>query len=251
MNDRYGAATSGKPVAPARRIAAEVLAAVRDDDAYANLLLPARIAQAGLSTVDAALATELTYGTLRMQGRYDHIIRIAANREVSAIDPQVLDVLRLGVHQLLATRIPPHAAVGDTVTLAPRKATGFVNGVLRTIARSTPAEWDARLAEGLSGDALLAADYSHPVWVIEAFRAALKADGRSRELDDLLEADNAAPSVSLVALPGLSRVDELGDAGILSPTAARAPSGIRPTSRPSRPDGRGCRTRDPRLRPSS
>ncbi len=125
MNDRYGAATSGKPVAPARRIAADVLAAVRDDDAYANLLLPARIAQANLSTVDAALATELTYGTLRMQGRYDHIIRIAANREVTAIDPQVLDVLRLGVHQLLATRIPPHAAVGDTVTLAPRKATGF------------------------------------------------------------------------------------------------------------------------------
>ena len=80
MNDRYGAAISGKPVAPARRIAADVLAAVREDDAYANLLLPARIAQANLSTVDAALATELTYGTLRMQGRYDHIIRIAANR---------------------------------------------------------------------------------------------------------------------------------------------------------------------------
>jgi 16S rRNA (cytosine967-C5)-methyltransferase len=225
VNDRYGAATSGKPVAPARRIAADVLAAVRDDDAYANLLLPARIAQANLSTVDAALATELTYGTLRMQGRYDHIIRIAANREVSAIDPAVLDVLRLGVHQLLATRIPPHAAVGDTVTLAPRKATGFVNGVLRTIARSTPAEWDARLVAGLSGDALLAADYSHPEWVIAAFRAALKADGRAREIDDLLEADNVAPAVSLVALPGLSRVDELGQAGILSPTASRAPSG--------------------------
>lgn len=238
MNDRYGAAVSSKPVAAARRVAVEVLAAVRDDDAYANLLLPARIRQAGLNTVDAALATELTYGTLRMQGRYDQIIRIAANRELDQIDRVVLDVLRLGVHQLLATRIPSHAAVGDTVTLAPRKATGFVNGVLRTVSRSTREEWDVRLAATLSGDALLAADFSHPIWAIDAFRAALKADGRSGQLHDLLEADNTAPAVTLVALPGLSTVGELGPPGILSPTAARAPSGD-PADVPAIAAGRG------------
>ena len=103
MNAKHGSGTTGR-AAPARKVAAEVLAAVRDDDAYANLLLPARIAQAKLSPGDAALATELTYGTLRMQGRYDRIIRIAAKRETSAIDPVVLDVLRLGVHQLVACR---------------------------------------------------------------------------------------------------------------------------------------------------
>jgi 16S rRNA (cytosine967-C5)-methyltransferase len=238
VNDRFGATPSTRPVAPARRVAAEVLAAVRDDDAYANLLLPARIAQANLGPADAALATELTYGTLRMQGRYDHIIAMAANRSTSQIDPAVLDVLRLGVHQLLATRIPHHAAVGDTVTLAPRKATGFVNGVLRTVARSTPQEWDARLVAGLSGDALLSADYSHPEWVIGAFRAALRADGRPRETDELLEADNVPPNVSLVALPGLSRVDELGERGMLAPTAARAPSGD-PADVPAIAEGRG------------
>jgi 16S rRNA (cytosine967-C5)-methyltransferase len=225
MNDRYGAAVSGRRVSPARRVAAEVLAAVREDDAYANLVLPARISQAGLNVVDAGLATELTYGTLRMQGRYDRIIRLAANRETSAIDPAVLDVLRLGVHQLLATRIPPHAAVGDTVTLAPRKATGFVNGVLRTVSRSTPEEWDARLLEGLAGDARLGAEYSHPEWVVDALRDALVADGRGDELDELLAADNVAPEVSLVALPGLARVGEVGEPGGISPTGARAPGG--------------------------
>jgi len=225
MNARYGAAVSGRRVSPARRVAAEVLAAVREDDAYANLVLPARIDQAGLNLVDAGLATELTYGTLRMQGRYDRIIRLAANRETSAIDPAVLDVLRLGVHQLLATRIPPHAAVGDTVTLAPRKATGFVNGVLRTVSRSTPEEWDARLLEGLAGDARLGAEYSHPEWVVDALRDALVADGRGDEIDELLAADNVAPEVSLVALPGLARVAEVGEPGGISPTGARAPGG--------------------------
>jgi 16S rRNA (cytosine967-C5)-methyltransferase len=225
MNDRYGAAVSGRRVAPARRVAADVLAAVRDDDAYANLVLPTRIAQAGLNLADAALATELTYGTLRMQGRYDRIIRLAANRETSAIDPAVLDVLRLGVHQLLATRIPHHAAVGDTVTLAPRKATGFVNGVLRTVSRSTPEEWDARVTAGLAGDARLGAEFSHPEWVVDAFRDALAADGRDGELEELLAADNVAPEVSLVALPGLADVREVGESGGISPTAARTPGG--------------------------
>jgi 16S rRNA (cytosine967-C5)-methyltransferase len=224
VNAKHGAGTTGR-AAPARRVAAEVLAAVRDDDAYANLLLPARIAQAKLSAGDAALATELTYGTLRMQGRYDRIIRLAANRETSAIDPVVLDVLRLGVHQLVATRIPPHAAVGDTVALAPRRATGFVNGVLRTVARSTPEAWDARVTEGVTGDARLAAEYSHPEWVIDALRRSLDADGRADELEELLAADNVAPAVSLVALPGLVSVAEVGEPGGISPTGVQAVGG--------------------------
>jgi 16S rRNA (cytosine967-C5)-methyltransferase len=221
-----GARVSGTTrAAPARRVAAEVLAAVREDDAYANLLLPARIAQARLSPADAALATELTYGTLRMSGRYDRIVRLVAGREPSAIDPDVLDVLRLGIHQLLATRIPPHAAVGDTVALAPRRATGFANGVLRTVSRSSAEEWDARILEGLEGDERLAAEHSHPEWVVAVLRDALEADGRADELADLLAADNVAPAVSLVALPGYADVAELGEAGGVSPTAARAPGG--------------------------
>lgn len=211
--------------APARRVAAEVLAAVREDDAYANLLLPARIAQARLSPADAALATELTYGTLRMLGRYDRIVRLAANRETSTIDPAVLDVLRLGIHQLLATRIPPHAAVGDTVALAPRRATGFVNGVLRTVSRTSADEWDARITAGLTGHARLAAEYSHPEWVVDALGAALDADGRVGELEELVAADNVAPAVALVALPGLASVPELGAPGTYAPTAAQTPGG--------------------------
>ena len=196
-------------VQPARRIAYEVIAAVRESDAYANLLLPTRIQRAALGTADAALATELTYGTLRMQGFYDRVIALAANRPVSAIDPAILDVLRLGAHQLLATRVATHAAVNESVSLAKqvgsRSATGFTNGVLRTISRSSAEEWRDRVLEGaVNVDDRLAAEYSHPAWIVRAFRQSLKADGHENELADLLAADNMAAKVNMVALPGLA-----------------------------------------------
>ena len=90
-----------------RRVAYDVLRAVYESDAYANLLLPSAIERARLSTADAALATELTYGTLRRSGMYDAVISIAADRPVKEIDPAVIDALRLGVHQLLSTRVGP------------------------------------------------------------------------------------------------------------------------------------------------
>lgn len=122
---------------PARRVAFDTIRAVHDTDAYANLLLPHEIGRAGLSPADAGLATELTYGTLRRQGTYDAIVADAAGRGVDAIDPPVLDALRLGAHQLLSTRVAPHAAVHETVELVRRaagaKATGFANAVLRRV----------------------------------------------------------------------------------------------------------------------
>ncbi len=216
-------------IQPARRIAYEVLRAVHESEAYANLLLPSKLAEARLSEADAGLATELTYGTLRRQGYYDRVLALVTGRALEKLDPEVLDVLRLGAHQLLSMRVAPHAAVDESVALVAaagkRSATGFVNGVLRTLTRSTPEQWRGRALAGLSGDRLLAAAEAHPLWIVEAFRAALAADGHSRELDLLLEADNIAPRVSLVALPGLSTPDQLGGPGDVSPLAARSRGG--------------------------
>jgi 16S rRNA (cytosine967-C5)-methyltransferase len=213
----------------ARRVAYDVLRAVHGSDAYANLLLPTKLDEAGLSEADAALATELTYGTLRRQGYYDRIIELASGRPLSKIDPEVLDALRLGVHQLLGMRVAAHAAVDESVALVAaagkRSATGFANGVLRTISRSTPAEWQERALGGLTGDARLAMEHSHPLWVVDAFRAALAAEGRANEVEALLEADNEPPRVSLVALPGLAAADEVGEPGSVSPIAARSIGG--------------------------
>ena len=105
-------------VAGARQVAYDTIRAVHESDAYANLLLPTSIARAGLSSADAALATELTYGTLRRQGTYDAVIAVASDRSIAEIHPGVLDALRLGVHQLLSTRVASHAAVNESVELA-------------------------------------------------------------------------------------------------------------------------------------
>lgn len=198
----------------ARRIALDVIMAVRESDAYANLLLPVRLGRAKLSPADAGLATELTYGTLRMQGYYDRVIALAAARSVDQIDPGILDVLRLACHQLLSMRVATHAAVDESVELAKsvgsRSAVGFVNGVLRTITRTDPAVWrDRVLATVASGEERLAVENSHPLWVTRAFRQVLVAEGREAELEALLIADNVAPRVSLTALPGLATVEEL------------------------------------------
>ena len=201
-------------VQPARRIALDVIMAVRDSDAYANLLLPVRLERAKLSEADAGLATELTYGTLRRQGYYDAVIAIAAGRTVDKIDPAILDVLRLACHQLLSMRVAQHAAVDESVSLAKtvgsNSATGFVNGVLRTITRSPVDGWREQVLAGArNADERISFEFSHPVWIIRAFRSALAAEGRESELDALLEADNVAPRVSIAALPGHSIVAEL------------------------------------------
>ncbi|KAA9086723.1 RsmB/NOP family class I SAM-dependent RNA methyltransferase [Microbacterium radiodurans] len=203
---------------PARRVAFDVLRAVDSSDAYANLLLPQELSRAGLTPADAALATELTYGTLRRRGTYDAIVEHAAGRSVDAIDPPVLDALRLGVHQLLSTRVASHAAVNESVELVRRSApgaAGFANAVLRRVARDNPGDWLQRVADAArSDDERLGLRYAHPVWVIRAFRRALAAEGRADELEELLAADNVSPAVTMTALPGIAEIP---------PQAARTP----------------------------
>ncbi len=209
---------------PARGVALEVIRAVTDDGAYANLLLPARIRAARLGPADAGLATELAYGTLRRRGYYDRVIEIAARRAIARIDPPVLDVLRMGAHQLLAMRVPAHAAVDESVEsvrrIGSRAASGFVNAVLRRIAGTTTAEWDRRLSAGLNGLARAAALSAHPEWIASAFADSLRAEGREGELGQLLDSDNVPPRVAVVALPGLADPSELGEPGSASPLAA-------------------------------
>jgi 16S rRNA (cytosine967-C5)-methyltransferase len=213
-------------IQPARRVAADVLAAVRSSDAYANLLLPTRIRDAKLNAPDAGFATELVYGTLRMQGLYDRVIELAAHRAAAKIDPPVLDVLRLGAHQLLSMRTAAHAVLDESVELVRRarkaSAAGFVNGVLRTISREQPEVWRGRAVEGLSGDARLAVEFSHPEWVVAALADALAQEGAETQLGELLDADNAAPQVALAALPGLA------DAASLQATGRYRPGRLSP-----------------------
>ncbi len=190
-----------------RRIAFDVLLAVEVDDAYANLLLPARLNSFDLSASDAAFATELTYGTLRMQGFYDSVISNAAQRDIRSIDTPLLVILRLGTHQLLNMRVPSHAAVNESVTLAQKNvsqsSTGFINAVLRRIERHDLKDWQEFLTRDLSDEIeRLSILYSHPSWIIRAFRSSLEADNRHGELEQLLASNNENPHVTFISMPG-------------------------------------------------
>jgi 16S rRNA (cytosine967-C5)-methyltransferase len=216
---------------PARLVAYETLRAVAERDAYANLVLPGLLRRAGLRGRDAGLATELAYGTLRGQGSYDAVLAACIDRPLAAVDPAVLDALRLGVHQLLNTRVPQHAAVSTTVDLV-RATSGpgaskFANAVLRRVTEREADTWLTQVAPDAETDpdGHLAVLYSHPTWIIRALRDALRAGGRpADELPVLLAAHNARPRVAVAALPGLATIDELtdggADAGLLSPLAA-------------------------------
>ncbi|MGP4004706.1 RsmB/NOP family class I SAM-dependent RNA methyltransferase, partial [Streptomyces sp. 8N706] len=249
MNDQTRRRRPGKPYRrpqkdPVRILAFEALRAVDERDAYANLVLPPLLRKAresdGFDGRDAALATELVYGTLRRQGTYDAIIAECVDRPLREVDPPVLDVLSLGAHQLLGTRIPTHAAVSSSVELA-RVVLGdgrakFVNAVLRRIAADDLEGWLERVAPPYEEDPEehLAVVHSHPRWIVSALWDAL--GGGRAGIEDLLDADNERPEVTLVARPGRSTTGELREAvgeesalpGRWSPYAVRMADGGEP-----------------------
>ncbi len=194
-----------QPSDPARIVALDVLAAVRENDAYANLVLPQQIRRAHLDSQDAAYATNLCYGTLRLQGRWDAIIaHCTEGRAIEDIDPEILDILRLGVHQLVEFRTPPHAAIFEMVTITRNELSqnrgGFVNAILRRVSERID-EWEAVLRADAASDLEFYAQwYSHPLWIVEEIARSLEANGRSAaDLPEVLAANNEPAKVALVA----------------------------------------------------
>ncbi|MBV9313461.1 MAG: rRNA small subunit methyltransferase B [Pseudonocardia sp.] len=226
---------AGPPsIDPARAAALELLTAVREREAYANLAMPAILRRSRLSGRDAALATELGYGACRARGLLDAVVAACAQRPLSRIEPPLLDALRLGTYQLLRTRIPPHAAVDSTVELvrasAGSRSAGFVNAILRGVGERTEQQWVAELAPDPTKDPIghLAFRHAHPRWIAQAFSDALH--GSLTDLDALMAAADARPTVHLLGRPGEITAEELalatgGEPAPYSPYGVRLESG--------------------------
>ncbi|MDZ7578616.1 MAG: transcription antitermination factor NusB [Candidatus Nanopelagicales bacterium] len=221
-----------------RKVAYKLLRAVDEDGAYANLALPGLLSSHGLTGRDAAFATELAFGTLRWQGLYDVIIREATGRRLSELEPRVVDVLRLGCHQIQAMAVPDYAAVSASVSLARGISSSgpsrLVNAVLRRVASQSREEWVAQLAPDSALDPVghLSVALSHPGWITRALRDALAGAGLGDldTLTQLLATDNQPSSVMLVARPGRISATALaeqsgGSAGRWSPWAVLSPGG--------------------------
>jgi 16S rRNA (cytosine967-C5)-methyltransferase len=198
----------GRPPPDARDVAHEVLVRVDTTDAFADVLLAARLAETELSAADRALATRLVYGTLAWRGRLDHHLGQLVRLPWEQVEVPVRNALRMGLYQLLfLERVPAYAAVDASVRLARRGgrgAAGLVNAVLRRAASAGPT--------GLplpdpAVDPLerLAVEWSHPRWLVERWAGALGLD----ELTRLLAADNLRGPTALRANTVRAGRDEL------------------------------------------
>ncbi|AIG64080.1 MFS transporter [Corynebacterium atypicum] len=191
-----------------RQAAYATLRKVTDDAAYGNLTLPHELRARNLSGRDAAFATEITYGTLRHLGVLDEVVRACSNRLLENIAPEVLDALRLGIYQVLFTRVEPHAAVDTTVNLVgasgEQKLKGFANAIMRTVTRTPKKTWLEKLTP--AGEmAAIAFRTAHPKWIADSFSRVIGIG----ELEVALAADSERPLVHLAALPGEITAEEL------------------------------------------
>ncbi|HET6232782.1 MAG TPA: 16S rRNA (cytosine(967)-C(5))-methyltransferase RsmB [Longimicrobiaceae bacterium] len=212
-------------VTPSRRAALDVLRRVRAGELADRALDQAT---GRLDPRDHGFTQELVYGTFRLRGRLDHLLGGLVKGGTAALEPDVLDVLRLGAYQLLEMGgVPAYAAISQSVDLVriagSPKAAGLVNGVLQNLQRrgDTIPVPDAEQAPG---------DYlstwgSHPRWLVDRWIGRWGAEATR----SLVDADNTRPELYLRPL-GISvaeAVERLAAAGIGAEPVAFSPDSLR------------------------
>jgi 16S rRNA (cytosine967-C5)-methyltransferase len=211
-----------------RAIAAEILAQVDTRKAYADILLDRALKNSCMDERDRALLTELVYGTLRWRGKIDAGLAKYLHQPFSRTDQRIRNLLRLTCYQLLfLDRVPDYAAVSEAVEIAKlhggKKAAGFVNGVLRNLLRSKPAN---TIASENPSSSSLAAEYSHPEWLVKLWTEQFGLEAAMR----LMRANNEKSPLVLRANSLKCSRDQLLqlllDAGITAKPTRQSPQGI-------------------------
>lgn len=214
-------------VTPARRAALDALRRIRTG-ALADRALSD--ATRRLDARDRAWTHELLYGVLRLRGRLDWVLATHVRGGLDRLQPDVLDVLRLGAYQLAEMdAVPAYAAVSQSVELARGAgvpaAAGLVNGVLQAVRRAgVPRQPPAELLRGDAADRLSAWE-SHPRWLVERWLARWGEE----ETSALIEADNLRPELFLrpVGIGTPEATARLAAAGLAAEPVPFAPESLR------------------------
>jgi 16S rRNA (cytosine967-C5)-methyltransferase len=184
------------PIAQARFEALKILVRVEGDRAFADIALEHALDRAALEPRDAALCTEIVYGTLRWLRHLDWRLAAHLHRPLARLDPWVRALLRLTAYQVLfLDRVPRWAAVDEAVSLAKLKSrtpgpAEFVNAVLRALTRtpgSPPLPADPVEAAGVR--------WSYPDWIVARWMARYGA----AEAEALMASGNERPPIALRA----------------------------------------------------
>jgi 16S rRNA (cytosine967-C5)-methyltransferase len=207
-------------VLSARTAAAQVIGQILRQQGSLSSALPA--IQPKVNESERALLQELCFGTLRWQPRLDAYLGKLLDKPLRGKDSDIQALLLLGLYQLLYTRIPDHAAIGETVEVARglKKpwATKLINGVLRRFQREQEA-----LDAQLQNDPVF--NTSHPRWLLQRFRQAWP-----EQFEQIIAANNTHPPFTLRLNPRQqSRTDylaELQELGVDAQATPFSPVGI-------------------------
>jgi len=220
----------------ARKAAHDALLRIEHKGAYANLVLDATLRRSGLEERDRRFATQLVYGTTRMRRACDFLVDRFLLRD---IDDEVRSLLRMGAYQLHYLSTPSHAAVDATVELASRRTRGFVNAVLRKVAKAdTDVVWPsdavrlsypdwlfAQLVDDLGeADALLALEHMNREPTVHERSDGYIQDPASQWVCDVVDAHAGELVLDACAAPG-------GKATLLAATGAQVIASDRRVSR--------------------
>lgn len=182
----------------AREAALKVLMEINEKGAYSNIALNKYFAAEELRDIDRSFVTEMVYGTVKWKLTLDRVIACYSNIKMEKLSPWILNILRLGAYQILhMTRVPQSAACNESVKLAGRyghkASAGFVNAVLRSIARKGPEIAIPSREQDFPG--YLSVSYSYPKWLVEKYIEIFDAEFTQ----SLLEAGNATPELTVRA----------------------------------------------------
>lgn len=182
-----------------RELALNILYKVEFGEGYANIEIDKEFNKSDLIEIDKALASEIVYGVLTWKITIDEIIKMHSTVKMQKISPWILNILRIGIYQIVfLDRIPESAAVNESVKLAKKygheTSAKFVNAILRKIEKN---EMD-KLLEYLSTKALLEDEIisivtSHPLWLVDE----LLKEYDKKFVTELLNANNIKPDITI------------------------------------------------------
>ncbi len=209
-----------------RELALRTLDRVTGDKSYSNIAVDTVIKRESLMGKDRSLFCVLVYGVIEKKITLDHLIDTLSSLAPEKIEPSARNLLRLGLYQLrFLDRVPDHAAVSETVALAPRRTRGFVNAILRSYLRQKDSLELPRKEDGLVR--YLSVRYSYPLDLCDK----LVHEFGEKAAEDLLAAFDKTPSLTLrtntLKTSRDALLSALAQKGISVAPTQNAPHGIR------------------------
>ncbi|KIL35235.1 16S rRNA methyltransferase [Cohnella kolymensis] len=220
--------TPGAKPKGARELAMNVLQRVEMNGAYSGLELNQALSSAELSRADAALATELVYGTIQRLNTIDYSLTGRVNGWPRKVEPWVRSLLRLSYYQLRwLSRVPAHAVVDEAVRIAKKRGhagiAGLVNGVLRALLRDGV---ETPLPEHMNAAERLSLTHSHPQWLVERWIAAYGEQTTELMCAANNEPPHASARVNVLRSERAGLIDAMQDAGLDAAASQLASQGI-------------------------